>query len=147
MVDGVRKHKKGYNPKTWVFEENFDSDFHNEWIEEHSWEIYGAYFRCVRWWVKHRNFNNFQYVVFRFKPKNARNPRSLQLLWMNCEKNLENYWQNNKTLVYFQINKVMMYKACKYRLYPNKSQEELILKHIGCCRYIYNYGLEKKIKV
>ena len=40
-----------------------------------------------------------------------------------------------------------MYKACKYRLYPNKSQEELILKHIGCCRYIYNYGLEKKIKV
>ena len=66
MVDGVKKHKKGYNPKTWVFEENFDSDFHNEWIEEHSWEIYGAYFRCVRWWVKHRNFNNFQYVVFRF---------------------------------------------------------------------------------
>lgn len=41
----------------------------------------------------------------------------------------------------------MMYKAYKYRLYPNKSQEELILKHIGCCRYIYNYGLEKKIKV
>ena len=40
-----------------------------------------------------------------------------------------------------------MYKAYKYRLYPNKSQEELILKHIGCCRYIYNYGLEKKIKV
>ena len=46
-----------------------------------------------------------------------------------------------------QINKVMRYKAYKYRIYPNKSQEELILKHIGCCRYIYNYGLEKKIKV
>lgn len=45
-----------------------------------------------------------------------------------------------------QINKVMMYKAYKYRLYPNKSQEELILKHIGCCRYIYNYGLDRKIK-
>ena len=41
----------------------------------------------------------------------------------------------------------MRYKAYKYRIYPNKSQEELILKHIGCCRYIYNYGLEKKIKV
>ena len=39
-----------------------------------------------------------------------------------------------------------MYKAYKYRLYPNKSQEKLILKHIGCCRYIYNYGLERKIK-
>lgn len=46
-----------------------------------------------------------------------------------------------------QLNKVIMYRAYKYRLYPNKSQEELILKHIGCCRYIYNYGLEKKIKV
>lgn len=45
-----------------------------------------------------------------------------------------------------QLNKIMMYRAYKYRLYPNKSQEELILKHIGCCRYIYNYGLEKKIK-
>lgn len=40
----------------------------------------------------------------------------------------------------------MRYKTYKYRIYPNKSQEELILKHIGCCRYIYNYGLEKKIK-
>ena len=39
-----------------------------------------------------------------------------------------------------------MYKAYKYRIYPNNSQKELIAKHIGCCRYIYNYGLEKKIK-
>lgn len=38
-----------------------------------------------------------------------------------------------------------MYKAYKYRLYPNKEQEQLILKHIGSCRYIYNYGLNKKI--
>lgn len=41
----------------------------------------------------------------------------------------------------------MRYKAYKYRIYPNSSQKELIAKHIGCCRYIYNYGLEKKIKV
>lgn len=40
----------------------------------------------------------------------------------------------------------MRYKAYRYRLYPNKEQQELINKHIGCCRYIYNYGLEKKIK-
>lgn len=46
-----------------------------------------------------------------------------------------------------QINKVMRYKAYKYRIYPNNSQKELIAKHIGCCRYIYNYGLKKKIKV
>jgi len=38
-----------------------------------------------------------------------------------------------------------MYKAFKYRLYPNKEQEELINKHIGSCRWVYNYGLNKKI--
>jgi len=40
----------------------------------------------------------------------------------------------------------MKYKTFKYRIYPNKEQQELILKHIGCSRWIYNYGLEKKIK-
>ena len=38
-----------------------------------------------------------------------------------------------------------MYKSFKYRLYPNKEQEQLILKHIGSCRFIYNYGLNKKV--
>lgn len=39
----------------------------------------------------------------------------------------------------------MRYKAYKYRIYPNKKQQELINKHIGCCRYVYNFCLEKKI--
>ena len=39
----------------------------------------------------------------------------------------------------------MRYKAYKYRIYPNKEQQELINKHIGCCRFIYNLCLEKKI--
>lgn len=39
----------------------------------------------------------------------------------------------------------MRYKAYKYRIYPNKEQQELINKHIGCCRYVYNFCLEKKI--
>jgi len=37
-------------------------------------------------------------------------------------------------------------KAYKYRLYPNKQQQELLSKHFGCCRYIYNYALAKKIE-
>lgn len=41
----------------------------------------------------------------------------------------------------------MRYKAYKYRIYPNKEQQELINKHIGCCRYVYNLCLEKKINV
>lgn len=40
----------------------------------------------------------------------------------------------------------MMLKAYKYRLYPTKTQEALLAKHFGCARYIYNYGLERKIK-
>lgn len=40
----------------------------------------------------------------------------------------------------------MMLKAYKYRIYPNKAQEVLLAKHFGCARYIYNYGLERKIK-
>jgi len=39
-----------------------------------------------------------------------------------------------------------IYRAYKYRIYPNNDQKILISKHIGCCRYIYNYGLSKKIK-
>lgn len=34
-----------------------------------------------------------------------------------------------------------MEKAYKFRIYPNKAQEELIQKTFGCVRYVYNYYL------
>ena len=37
-----------------------------------------------------------------------------------------------------------MLKGLKYRLYPTDSQKELIAKHIGCSRLIYNLALETK---
>jgi putative transposase len=37
-----------------------------------------------------------------------------------------------------------MLKAYKYRIYPNKTQQELINKHIGSCRFVYNLALETK---
>lgn len=40
----------------------------------------------------------------------------------------------------------MKYRAYKYRLYPNKEQKVLIAKHLGSCRFIYNYALAKKVK-
>ena len=40
----------------------------------------------------------------------------------------------------------MKYKAYKYRIYPTKRQEVLIAKHLGCCRFLYNYALDKKVK-
>ncbi len=38
-------------------------------------------------------------------------------------------------------------RAYKYRIYPNKAQAELIDKTIGCCRFVYNYYLVKKIEL
>jgi len=37
-----------------------------------------------------------------------------------------------------------MFKAFKYRLYPSESQKELITKHIGSSRFVYNLALETK---
>ena len=37
-------------------------------------------------------------------------------------------------------------KAIKVKIYPREWQKELIEKHFGCCRVVYNYGLERKIK-
>ena len=37
-----------------------------------------------------------------------------------------------------------MEKAFKYRIYPNKTQRELIQKTFGCCRFVYNYFLDKR---
>lgn len=39
-----------------------------------------------------------------------------------------------------------MEKRYKYRIYPNKYQQELIHKTFGSCRFVYNYYLDKRIK-
>ena len=40
-----------------------------------------------------------------------------------------------------------MFKAYKYRIYPNKQQEELIQKTFGCVRFVYNKTLEYRKKL
>jgi putative transposase len=37
-----------------------------------------------------------------------------------------------------------VFKAYKYRLYPTETQKELIAKHIGSARFVYNLALETK---
>jgi len=37
-----------------------------------------------------------------------------------------------------------VFKAYKYRIYPTNSQKELIAKHIGSARFVYNLALETK---
>ena len=38
-----------------------------------------------------------------------------------------------------------MLKAYKYRIYPNKKQEIIINKNIGCTRFIFNHYLSERI--
>lgn len=38
-------------------------------------------------------------------------------------------------------------KAYKYRIYPNKKQKEIMAKTFGCCRFVYNTYLAKRIKL
>jgi len=40
----------------------------------------------------------------------------------------------------------MKFKAQKYRIYPNKIQQEYFAKEFGCNRFIYNYCLDLQIK-
>lgn len=40
-----------------------------------------------------------------------------------------------------------MEKAYKYRIYPNKKQKEIIVKTFGCCRFVYNTYLAKRIEM
>ena len=40
-----------------------------------------------------------------------------------------------------------MYRAYKFRIYPNQEQEILINKTFGCCRFIYNKMLEERKEV
>ena len=37
-------------------------------------------------------------------------------------------------------------RSYRYRVYPNKKQKELIAKTFSCCRFVYNYYLDKRIK-
>jgi putative transposase len=39
-----------------------------------------------------------------------------------------------------------MLKAYKYRLHPNKEQEEYFAKCFGCVRFVYNQMLNDRIK-
>ena len=39
-----------------------------------------------------------------------------------------------------------MIKGYKYKLIPNQEQKETLSKYFGCVRFIYNWGLERKIK-
>lgn len=42
---------------------------------------------------------------------------------------------------------IILEKAYKFRIYPNKKQKEILTKTFGCCRFVYNYYLNLRIKL
>src|SRR5699024_3233812 len=42
-----------------------------------------------------------------------------------------------------EVNVMLIHKAFKFRIYPNKKQEMLIAKTIGYSRFVFNYFLGK----
>lgn len=40
-----------------------------------------------------------------------------------------------------------MIKSYKFRIYPTKEQQEKINKNIGCCRFVFNHYLNKRIEI
>ena len=44
----------------------------------------------------------------------------------------------------FTSHSHLVLRAHKFRLYPNREQEELLAKHFGCCRFVYNHFLEER---
>lgn len=48
----------------------------------------------------------------------------------------------NKKKIYEKGGDKQMLKAYKYRIYPNRQQEEQIQKTFGCCRFVYNQCLD-----
>ena len=42
---------------------------------------------------------------------------------------------------------IVVEKAYKFRIYPNKRQQEQINQTFGCCRFVYNRYLAKRIEL
>jgi len=40
----------------------------------------------------------------------------------------------------------MVIRAYKFRLYPNQAQSQRLERHMGCARFVFNWGLEQKSK-
>ena len=50
------------------------------------------------------------------------------------------------TLIYVNQKGGIMEYAYKFRIYPNKQQQEMITKTFGCSRFVYNHYLNMRIE-
>jgi len=52
--------------------------------------------------------------------------------------------QQEQTFLIGEVKYMLVNKAYKFRIYPNKKQTELINKKIGCSRFVFNFFLDKQ---
>lgn len=45
------------------------------------------------------------------------------------------------------MSETKVYKSIKYRIYPTEEQKVFFTKAFGCCRFVYNYFLNKQIEL
>jgi putative transposase len=45
-----------------------------------------------------------------------------------------------------EVIPILVHKAYKFRIYPNKEQATLIIKTIGCTRFVFNFFLAKQLE-
>lgn len=60
----------------------------------------------------------------------------------NIRKHLITY----KTVIILVSDMRKINRTYKFRLYPNKEQAELLARHFGCCRYVYNRFLGQRME-
>ena len=78
-----------------------------------------------------------------------RKPRSLQLagykvLFFFHAMKVQHLFELHNILITFAIKMRKIHRTYKFRLYPNKEQTELLAKHFGCARFVYNYFLNQR---
>ena len=52
----------------------------------------------------------------------------------------------NKIMLIFAVDMGKISRVYKFRLYPTEAQTELLAKHFGCARFVYNYFLNQRIE-
>jgi putative transposase len=58
---------------------------------------------------------------------------------MNADQHIDNF--SNLCYPKYRFMITVMYKAYKFRIYPNAEQEIALAKSFGCCRWFWNYSL------
>lgn len=70
-------------------------------------------------------------------------PINRKILLFHATK-IQKYFDIYKIFTIFVTDMRKINRTYKFRLYPNKAQVELLARHFGCARFVYNYFLNQR---